>query len=1838
MKKNKYFKDYVNGQTIYVSTVFTVTGPTSNAGKRFEQSRNGTVDGKYGEGIYDAEYWANKSFFRGYYDRSIPFDSAAYPLKVQMKHEETKVTLKPDKEIKNPKLAEGWEAENATTKIKLDESIVGTDGKTYQLQCSYIVKPDDKTPVNCSSSGNEPYLVRGTATADLNRNPKMYIGGTNVVALYNQADCKCKQSATIPNKSKLEGKIPLEQSVIGKQIPVQVDLQQDSKEYENWKKWVKGKTGLQIRVRMWRNDQTDKITGLANTGDRAKWAATGKAPTPANDEKPELRVNVTEAQLLAYLNGNGSKLIYNDDLTNYPIPEGGKVSFRYNASVYIYAKEGNAELMKQCTGNPNSTEMTWFRPEPKPPLTGDFISTPKYWSEIKQGSPQTSGTGANETFDAMSGTPTTRSLYFASGGSEFMVDVQVEYVPKVTQTRSYRSYFTPVVNGWAMSSITGSPGHGSAPSRPTPRVMTDSAGQSYTEVVSQHSSKHVTKAAVPCSGNPCTGGSPEESHTDYWWVQEGYSSHMVGGYEDTWTQTVTFDYMKINKAVVWKLDRSKVNGMATLVGTNEVTATVTQGDPNIFYNIASSNTSAAGRLRYSLETDQHDTVVWNEGSSDNAIANSKVGPGPVKEDEKFKQRRALTTNVTAISDFLILQTSSGDQSVMYFEKPSNTAKVTDQLDVPTSDFDTMWTRNSLSAAKWNVLDTIQVGSYNGNFSNPSMKYSGGNSAKVATIFDSKPAGLNRPSQPGGYMRLMQAGLDIPDTLINGQQITGYSSVFYRTILNHNPKNKTVSYSTTADDEFGSAGQSFISTYSPLHSKINDIVIHNPVSVEDARVVSLDSHLDQRTSSSKDLGGNKQEPVVEFERVLDPDYRQNIIPNPDAEIVNVNKSVAGWNTWVASGNNADMRFISRGEWNGKDWIIGGESSFEVTSKASSGTTGGYWRDIPIKPNTSYKFEGDISCHRCEGYFSLNFYTAEMNVTGGAVGASDINRSSVVQHKSFTFTSPSNAAFIRIHMIKGKNMDAVSYANDHLFVDNLKLMNMSMQEFIAVDGVYMTTEIPNPDYRKGSDGTSEVFAHTGGVQTFKAPSTGVYTLELWGAQGGSAGGVNNAGGYAKGDITLTAGQILSIYVGGQGANGSTTIDQYDGCNRTGGFNGGGTGCGNAGAGGGGASDVRLGGERIIIAGGGGGDTTSSAGNQSYGGASKTTSTLWNGHNGDTGRHSSSYPNDEGGGGGGYYGGEVNHGDDTKWSYGGTSWTGSLSNATMTAGNSNMPSPSGATQIGQTGHGAIKITSPASAEVGSPNLIVEVLAGGSDTAIPSEAYKLVEKKQDPSAPVNGQPQASFILLDKEFFIDFPNTGDFYGNGQWGWSTTTGIRGKGFTDGMDTTEWTKAKYVRFDFHVIYDGTLYQSNEWISLPVNERNFRFYLPLANREKISALVEFKSIANNAPYEDNDAPTNRIREYNHAAKHSTLKKFNIDVVGRIGNMTIQDTGDFRFSNFFKTPLGGNPTPWYIPNVVRKVNPYSQNNWVGDTIDLRGEQVSSATKVLNTYGLLTHLNFDLNMKKPMTFPLSPEKNNIKALDKQPLRLGYNVLSDIQTIGNYYSSLQIMPYFYALNLQTGKIDPVDMYMKVGQQYKPINFSDKTKKAYSYSAKMDWDAEVKRRNVFGPEEVLTSRVTRLFLESGGDSIEGSAVSPYGVYSFGNTQLMQLTGRNRTFIGTDATYGQDKNPGNVLSSLEYGMQAQRWHYTYAIPSSAVAVAKDAAITQKNIDVYRKNNMVIILAADIKAVGDTYVLQYSVPGDKANGHVKISGTSWSLASIPHPVIAVYSANKTSGDDLQISGTH
>jgi hypothetical protein len=258
----------------------------------------------------------------------------------------------------------------------------------------------------------------------------------------------------------------------------------------------------------------------------------------------------------------------------------------------------------------------------------------------------------------------------------------------------------------------------------------------------------------------------------------------------------------------------------------------------------------------------------------------------------------------------------------------------------------------------------------------------------------------------------------------------------------------------------------------------------------------------------------------------------------------------------------------------------------------------------------------------------------------------------------------------------------------------------------------------------------FDTTNDFYLWSAPTTGTYTFQVWGAQGGSALNTNGTvaqtgplGGYSAGNYSLTSGQAVYVYVGGQGSGSNSTNAAISG-----GFNGGGNAYNGDASGraasGGGASDIRIGGaslsNRVIVAGGGGGgrfyadygtqsggfgggatggdgvtgsfsastSRNGKGGTQSAGGAggqngmTAGSGTLGNGGHGYTGDRMGSS-----GGGGGYYGGG---GAGPGMSpAGGSGYVGGVTSSTITAGDASMPNPAGGNMVGRSGNGFIRIT---------------------------------------------------------------------------------------------------------------------------------------------------------------------------------------------------------------------------------------------------------------------------------------------------------------------------------------------------------------------------------------------------------------------------------------------------------------------------------------------------------------------------------------------------------------------
>ena len=281
----------------------------------------------------------------------------------------------------------------------------------------------------------------------------------------------------------------------------------------------------------------------------------------------------------------------------------------------------------------------------------------------------------------------------------------------------------------------------------------------------------------------------------------------------------------------------------------------------------------------------------------------------------------------------------------------------------------------------------------------------------------------------------------------------------------------------------------------------------------------------------------------------------------------------------------------------------------------------------------------------------------------------------------------------------------------------------------------------------------FEYTGNVQTFTIPA-GVTSIlvQCWGADGGSGGyfsysgaySPGGTGGYAKGDVAVSSGQTVYIYVGGRGhnwsPNGTTgnngVFVKPASSNFAFGGWGGGVGFGQGGratkygmAGGGAATHIRLDSttlsyRQIIAGGGGGGGNTQTSSALSGGGAGGGTtgqtmanSTQYGGRtpgkggestagtnaagswsstmDGNAHSNAQSHNNLQGGGGGGYYGGGQR--DNSTGGGGGSGWIGgsAVTNGLMYSGIDGSKPPNPANVNPLTGdidglkHGYIKIS---------------------------------------------------------------------------------------------------------------------------------------------------------------------------------------------------------------------------------------------------------------------------------------------------------------------------------------------------------------------------------------------------------------------------------------------------------------------------------------------------------------------------------------------------------------------
>lgn len=333
----------------------------------------------------------------------------------------------------------------------------------------------------------------------------------------------------------------------------------------------------------------------------------------------------------------------------------------------------------------------------------------------------------------------------------------------------------------------------------------------------------------------------------------------------------------------------------------------------IYTNSSESyNSSNTGNSRHG-ETASKVNTRNSEGNRNYVTTHTDNKDKATKEYTAFVQKRDQRNTTTMITDFLILQTSSGDQSVMYYQAASPGSVCADQQmydielgelsggGVTKNDYlsggtrnpisEACWYGNGNSAANWDPHH-IGLGSYTGKYWNGASKFNGtSGGGTVRTMFDTKLPNqvMTRPARQNRLM-IYKGELNIKLNNKNRSYTTGYSETFWSNQLHWNNRaytrldsaGRTIRpYATLAKDtdnapyatdvtsfmggkytysgktrhQFGAndfiadAGYAIKSIYTDGQGKCNDMIVHDPVSTEDTALVSLEQYRDQRTGDT-----------------------------------------------------------------------------------------------------------------------------------------------------------------------------------------------------------------------------------------------------------------------------------------------------------------------------------------------------------------------------------------------------------------------------------------------------------------------------------------------------------------------------------------------------------------------------------------------------------------------------------------------------------------------------------------------------------------------------------------------------------------------------------------------------------------------------------------------------------------------------------------------------------------------------------------------------------------------------------------------------------------------------
>lgn len=418
--------------------------------------------------------------------------------------------------------------------------------------------------------------------------------------------------------------------------------------------------------------------------------------------------------------------------------------------------------------------------------------------------------------------------------------------------------------------------------------------------------------------------------------------------------------------------------------------------------------------------------------------------------------------------------------------------------------------------------------------------------------------------------------------------------------------------------------------------------------------------------------------------------------------------------------------------------------------------------------------------------------------------------------------------------------------------------------------------------------------------------------------------------------------------------------------------------------------------------------------------------------------------------------------------------------------------------------------------------------------------------------------------------------------------------------------------------------------------------------------------------------------------------VAIVGRIGDLAVTDTQDYRFTNAFWEE----DEDWLIEDIVKdstltsKQSLQAKHNILKSAIPVYGSVNKSNSGTVTT-GLSGSSRYSL--------PLSSAIQELPEFFGDNLGLGYNTYISLSTIGNYTGELgdayypesileegvvpdtrsneiKVWPKYVLYDMDEDKFYDIKLFAGTSTNYDLYWSNEDWEPNYANEISLSMDEEVERlrycvsdfakyysllynTNTFSAftDYVYQGTANKIILDERSNiviGVKGDASRPMS-YNLESSEFRWEREDGTSFKTTAGVPTMGKQ-----SAADYAVNTRRWFFSLGLPSSTVVTYTDPgnnalAIRNNHEKLLREHpNSVIVCFADIYAQGEVWDLQYDYARCNGSTTVNICGKSVDFDGTPVYIndrvsytlnsswapLFVSDVERTSTQDLTQEGTH